>query len=528
LTQEVAYNNLLLQKRKEFHRLAAEAIEKLYAETLQEHLGPLAFHFYRAEAWEKAFKYLTAAGERARFAYATREAVDYFDKAVEVSRKIPEAVSKEQLMSLYESRGRTFQVLMEWKKAADDFQKEIDLARELGKKNIEAQALLNLSQCYRLWGVLTDMTKVRECLDKSRRLFRETGDQAGEVRWNIIAGIHMTISLGQLNEAEKYLKEAIDVCRKIRNKRGEGPALGFLGLGHIVMGDLETGIKEAKESREIAREIGNQFLLVSSFHWSLLGHGSRGDYDKAFKALENLSKGANEIGSKHLIAMVPNHYGWLYRELCNFEKAVIHDTNGLDVSRRLEDPECEFYNLLNLIGGHIGLGDYDKAQHYLNEVQDKRDLQRYSDRCPKTDLHLSRYTSELSLLKENHSKAMEFAEDTLARGQSHPSKKYIAMGWKLKGDVLMALESIGEATECFEKARDVSDQMGYPPLMWKTRFSLAQIYNQQGNYDAAKKSLAEVSSIIERMASNVSDTEVKETFLNSEPIQAVNKQLNVL
>jgi hypothetical protein len=102
------------------------------------------------------------------------------------------------------------------------------------------------------------------------------------------------------------------------------------------------------------------------------------------------------------------------------------------------------------------------------------------------------------------------------------------MGWKLKGDVLMAMDKIGEAAGCFEKARVLSDQMGYPPLMWKTRFSLAQIYNQQNNYDAAKKSLAETSSIIKRMASNVSDTEVKETFFNSKQIQDVYQQLNAL
>jgi class 3 adenylate cyclase/tetratricopeptide (TPR) repeat protein len=528
LTQEVAYNNLLLQRRKEFHRLAGEAIEKLYAETLQEHLGPLAFHFYRAEAWEKAFKYLTSAGERARFAYAAREAIDYFDKAIEVSRKIPEAVSKEQFMSLYESRGRTWQVLMEWEKAADDFQKEIELARELKNKKIEAQALLNLAQCYATWGVLADINKVRECLDKSRKLIRETGDQAGEVRWNIMAGFQLVVSLGQFNEGATYLQKALDVCRKLRNKRGIGPALGFLGYGHTIMGDPETGIKEARESREIAREIGNQFLLVSSFHWSLLGHGGRGQYDEAFKSLEDLSKGANEIGSKKFIAMVPNHYGWIYSELCNFEKAIVHDKNGLDVSQRLEDPEGEIFSLLNLVGEHIGCGDYDKAQHYLNEVQEKSELQWYSARCWKYDLHFSRYMSELSLLEGNYSKAMEFAEDTLARGQSTPSKKYISMGWKLKGDVLMAMEKVGEAAEHFEKARDLSDQMGYPPLMWKTRFSLGQIYNQQGKYEAAKESLEKASAIIERMASNVSDTEVKETFLNSKPIQDVYKQLNVL
>ena len=123
---------------------------------------------------------------------------------------------------------------------------------------------------------------------------------------------------------------------------------------------------------------------------------------------------------------------------------------------------------------------------------------------------------------------MKFAEDTLSQGQHRAAKKYITMGWKLKGDVFMAMEKIEEAAECFEKARALADQMGYPPLMWKTRNSLGQIYNQQSKYDAAKKSLAEAGSIIERMASNVSDAEVKETFLASEPVQAVYKELKAL
>ena len=50
-------------------------------------------------------------------------------------------------------------------------------------------------------------------------------------------------------------------------------------------------------------------------------------------------------------------------------------------------------------------------------------------------MHFSRYMSELSLIKGDYAKAMEFAEDTLARGQNTAAKKYIAMGWKLKGEV---------------------------------------------------------------------------------------------
>ena len=52
-------------------------------------------------------------------------------------------------------------------------------------------------------------------------------------------------------------------------------------------------------------------------------------------------------------------------------------------------------------------------------------------------------------------------------------------------------------------------------------------FPQKGR-EAAKESLEKASAIIERMASNVSDTEVKETFLNSEQIQNVYKQLDAL
>jgi tetratricopeptide (TPR) repeat protein len=503
-------------------------MEKLYAETLQEHLGPLAFHFYRAEAWEKAFKYLTAAGERARFAYATREAIDYFDKAVEVSRKIPDAVSEEALMRLYESRGRNYQVMMEFEKAADDFQNEIELARQMGNKKKEAQALLNLARCYGVGGGLVDINKARECFDMSLKLIKETGDAAGEVRWNMMVGWDMVWAMGLTAEGGAHLQKAIDMCRKFENKRGLAPAVGLLGTAHIFMGDFEAAIKEVKESADIAREIGNQFLLVGTFHWSLLCHAGRGEYDEALKALDELSKSANEIGIKHMVAAVPNHYGWIYNDLYNFDKSVVHNENGIDVSQRLEDPECEIFSLLNLVGDHIGLGDYDRAQHFLDEVQEKRELKWYRTREWRYGMHFSRYMSELSLLKGDYPKAMEFAEDTLARGQDTTSKKYIAMGWKLKGEVLMAKEKIEEAAECFEKARDLADQMGYPPLMWKTCFSLGQIYNQQGQYEAAKESLEKTSAIIERMASNVSDAEVKKTFLNSKQVQDVYKQLNAL
>jgi predicted ATPase/class 3 adenylate cyclase len=526
LTREVVYNNLLLKRRKEFHRRIGEAIEKIYADTLKEHHGALAFHFYQAEAWEKAFKYLTTAGERARFAYATHEAIDFFNKAVEASRNIPDAVSKEQLMRLYESRGRTWLAMMEFEKAADDFQNEIEILRKLGNKKKEAQALLSLVRCYGHYAGLAEIDKTQEYLDKALKLIRETGDVDGEMRYYIFAGMVIGGDVGQLEKAQAHLQKAIDICRKFRNKRGLGLALGSSGLRHSWMGEFETSIKKVQESADIAREIGNQFLLVSTFHWASFGHVGRGEYDEALKALELLDNGAKEIGSKHFIAMVPNCFGWIYNEMCNFEKAVVHDKNGVDLSQRLEEPECEIFSLLNLVDDHIGLGDYDKAQHYLEEVQEKRELKWYRVREWRYAMHFSRYVSELSLLKGEYLKAMEFAEDTLTRGQKTAAKKYIAIGWKLKGEVLLISGRIVEAAECFQKALDLADQMGYPPLMWKTRYLLSRVYEKQRKPEAVRDASKQAVGIIKMMASKVSDTEVKQTFLNSEPIQAVYKQLN--
>ena len=233
----------------------------------------------------------------------------------------------------------------------------------------------------------------------SHKLIKKTGDAAGEARYHMIAGWHMVGGSGLIAEGEAHLQKAIDICKKLGNKRGIAPAVGLLGLAHYYSGDIETCMKQVKESADIAREVGNQFLLVSTFHWSLLVHASRGEYDEAFKALMDLSKRANEIGSQHFIAMVPNHYGWIYNELCNFEKAAVHDQNGVDVSQRLEDRECEIFSLLNLVGDHIGLGDFDKARHYLDEVQEKRDLKWYKTREWRYGMHFSKYMSELSLLK---------------------------------------------------------------------------------------------------------------------------------
>jgi ABC-type oligopeptide transport system substrate-binding subunit len=82
LTQEVAYNGLLKKERRVFHRQVAEALERLYPDRVDEQLGLLAYHWDRSGDADKATEYLLRAGDQARLAYAHREAVEYYQRAL--------------------------------------------------------------------------------------------------------------------------------------------------------------------------------------------------------------------------------------------------------------------------------------------------------------------------------------------------------------------------------------------------------------------------------------------------------------
>src|SRR5215831_19054481 len=65
LTHEVAYGELLHDRRRALHARVTEAIERLTPERIAERSERLAHHALRGELWEKAVAYLRQAGLRA-------------------------------------------------------------------------------------------------------------------------------------------------------------------------------------------------------------------------------------------------------------------------------------------------------------------------------------------------------------------------------------------------------------------------------------------------------------------------------
>ncbi len=84
LAQEVAYDSILVQRRKELHKSVADSIEKVFNERLHEFYGMLAYHYSQAEDLDKTEEYLIKAGEESLKSSASAEALYYYQQALEL------------------------------------------------------------------------------------------------------------------------------------------------------------------------------------------------------------------------------------------------------------------------------------------------------------------------------------------------------------------------------------------------------------------------------------------------------------
>jgi class 3 adenylate cyclase/tetratricopeptide (TPR) repeat protein len=88
LAQEATYESILHQQRRELHDRVGKAIEELFSDRLEEFYGLLAYHYARAEAWEKAHSFLLKAGDEAGRMAADAEALNYYQQAMDAYQRL--------------------------------------------------------------------------------------------------------------------------------------------------------------------------------------------------------------------------------------------------------------------------------------------------------------------------------------------------------------------------------------------------------------------------------------------------------
>ncbi len=96
LTQEVAYDSVLMQRRRVIHERTATSLEEIYAATLDDHVADLAHHYSRSANAPKAIEYLRRAAEQAGARSAYNDAIGYAREALRLIATTPESRERDQ------------------------------------------------------------------------------------------------------------------------------------------------------------------------------------------------------------------------------------------------------------------------------------------------------------------------------------------------------------------------------------------------------------------------------------------------
>ncbi|MBV8357956.1 MAG: AAA family ATPase, partial [Deltaproteobacteria bacterium] len=96
LTQEVAYNSLLAERRQLIHQQIGEAMESWYGERRSDHFKELALHYSRSGIALKAIEYLRLAGQQAASRSFFEEAIAQLETALGLLPKLENAAIRDE------------------------------------------------------------------------------------------------------------------------------------------------------------------------------------------------------------------------------------------------------------------------------------------------------------------------------------------------------------------------------------------------------------------------------------------------
>jgi class 3 adenylate cyclase/tetratricopeptide (TPR) repeat protein len=90
-THDVAYSEVLRERRRDIHARIVAAMEKLYADRIPEQVERLSHHAVRGELGERAVHYLKQAGAKAAMRTALPDARIWLEQALEILKSLPES-----------------------------------------------------------------------------------------------------------------------------------------------------------------------------------------------------------------------------------------------------------------------------------------------------------------------------------------------------------------------------------------------------------------------------------------------------
>ncbi len=456
LTQEVAYNSLLAERRRLVHQQTAKAIETIHSERLEDHYNELAHHAILANDAARGIRYARLAAEQALGRSAYGEAGSMLEAALKLLEKQPEGA--ERLRT--EMALRTIESALAFVRyGASSKQRELaidrlcELGERIGEPDQLVRGLLNLIYLRYPQGEASRGLEVaRRCLE----LAKSTEDAAllTDVEWGF--GL-VAESCGNLSEALASYEKA--------SHRAEGfdraiSTLGFMFSSALpchfapslmLVGRVEEAARVAAAGLRQARESGH--LLSLGLALTLTG-GWLPRYRREPEIARVCAAEAIALSEEHGLAeWLPwghFHHGWALAELGQLEEGIAEMETG--------------------IAGFHQMGGVPRQQ--------------YTIAC------LARNYARVGRTSE----ALTMLDKAMANVGRSGEKAELAEMLRLKGEVVLTHDAsaTAEAEQCFRAALELARAQDARLWQLRTATSLARLVRDTNRRDEARATLADI------------------------------------
>jgi tetratricopeptide (TPR) repeat protein len=453
LTQEVAYNSVLMERRRLLHERTGEAIEALFKDRIDDHLAELAHHYSHSVNTRKAVEYLLRAGRQAAARSAYSEAITRLSTALEFLKCLPDDAERAR--------------------------------QELSVQFALAASLVNA----RGWGA----TELGPVYERARELCAQIGDPALAFR-TVFGQWLIRYWRLELHDALKLAHELLVAAEAVKHPAmflGGHSALGvtLLHLGEFVSANehLEKALAVFDLREPLSAQLESQ--RTGSFHYLCLGLYRLGYPDRAWaKSLEMLEV-AQRSPDPYVLALayccLPEHNllsrDSLAAERCAEDAMVLTEKMGLAT----ESSMAITWHGVSL----IAQGRYEEG---IGEVRRGISAIRASRGTPPPVFlcHLASGLGRIGRPREGL--------QVLEEGFASVTKTGVQIGspylHHVKGELLLVqnLSDVAEAERCFRTAIEIARRQSARSIELRATTSLSRLLTKQDRRDEARTMRAEI------------------------------------
>lgn len=367
LVQEVAYESLLVQRRREFHRRVAEELEVVFAHRLEQESELLAYHFCLSDDSEKAIHYLQLAAGKSQASFANETALRHYNRLLELFADQEE--KWQERFEVLARRQKIHGLLGQQEARQQDLETMLALADAHpgpDGANRRADALNGLAELYQLTG------RYAETEDTARQalsLKEEASDPAGQAAALQQMGV-VAYYRGDYQQARPILEQAVSLRSQLQDAEGIGWSELYLTMIDFVQGNYGSALSHndlalaSAESRQDWRQMGIHLNNEGRILHRL------GEYQQALTQLERSLEMRGRVGDRGGQGFTLFGMGLVHAYLGHYDQAEAVLRQSLELRQTIQDERGIRYCLNGLGLVALGRGNAGEAESFFQQAFD--------------------------------------------------------------------------------------------------------------------------------------------------------------